>query len=107
MKRTDEERIAREVGRQQKQDRVLQRRTEARGDASVAGYTKLLESTLMWDDETVYNINDDEVLEVLMEMKEDLTDKECEAVIKRAIKKTKVKDRDTPFEEAMTLLDEA
>ncbi len=106
MKRTDEERIAREVGRQQKQSRVLQRRTDNRGDITVAGYTTQLEDAMMWDEETVYNIADDEVLEILLDMKEDLSEKECEAVVKRAIKKTKVKDRETPYQEAMMLLEE-
>lgn len=107
MKRTDMERIAREVGRQEKKERIRDERLHVkREDATVGGYTKRLESAFMWDDETVYNVGDDTVLEVLMEMKEDLSDKECDAALKRAIKRTKVKDRDTPLEQAKTLLSE-
>lgn len=107
MKRTDQERIAREIGRQQKKEAIRERRINDKADVSVSGYAKALEDVFMWDDEVVYNIQDDAVLEVLMEMKENLTDKDCEAAIKRAIKKTKVKDKDTPYTEAMALLDEA
>jgi hypothetical protein len=107
MKRTDQERIAREIGRQQKKDRIREKRINDKEDVSVGGYAKALEDAFMWDDETIYNVQDDSVLEVLMDMKEDLSDKDCEAAIKRAIKRTKVKDRDTPFDEAMQILQEA
>jgi hypothetical protein len=107
MKRTDQERIAREIGRQQKKEAIREKRINGKEDISVGGYAKRLEEVFMWDDEVVYNIQDDTVLEVLMEMKEDLSDKECEAALKRAIKRTKVKDRDTPLSEAMLLLEEA
>jgi hypothetical protein len=107
MKRTDQERIAREIGRQQKKDRIREKRILGKDDISVAGYAKALEGVFMWDDETIYNVEDDTVLEVLMAMKEDLSDKECEAALKRAIKKTGVKDRDTPFDQAMLILQEA
>jgi len=107
MKRTDQERIAREIGRQQKKEAIREKRINGKDDISVAGYAKQLEGVFMWDDETIYNVQDDTVLEVLMMMKEDLSEKECEAALKRAIKKTNVKDRDTPFDEAMLLLQEA
>jgi hypothetical protein len=106
MKRTDQERIAREIGRQQKKEDIRARIINNKEDVSVAGYAKALEDVFMWDDETVYNIQDDKVLEVLLEMKENLTDKDLEAALKRAIKKTGVKDRDTPFAEAIELLEE-
>lgn len=107
MKRTDQERIAREIGRQQKKDRIREKRISGKDDISVAGYAKQLEGVFMWDDETIYNVQDDTVLEVLMAMKEDLSDKECEAALKRAIKRTNVKDRETPLNDLMLLLQEA
>ena len=106
MKRTDQERIAREIGRQQKKEAIREKRLNGKPPGTVGDYAKQLEAVFMWDDETVYNVNDDAVLEILMDMKEDLSDKDCEAAIKRAIKRTKVKDRDTPFDEAMLLLAE-
>jgi hypothetical protein len=107
MKRTDQERIAREIGRQQKKERIREKRLSGKEDVSVSGYAKQLEDVLMWDDELIYNVNDDAVFELLMEMKENLSDKECEAAFKRAIKRTKVKDRETPLEELTTLLVDA
>jgi hypothetical protein len=106
MKRTDQERIAREVDRQQKKDRIREKRIGSKEDVSVGGYAKQLEGVFMWDDETIYNVQDDDVLEVLIMMKDDLSEKECEAALKRAIKRTSVKDKDTPFDEAMTILAE-
>ena len=106
MKRTDQERIAREIGRQQKKAAIQEKRLNGKASGTVGDYAKQLEDVFMWDDETVYNVQDDAVLEILMEMKEDLSDKDCEAAIKRAIKRTKVKDRDTPFEEARLILEE-
>ena len=106
MKRTDQERIAREIGRQQKKENIRNKRLSGKDDISVGGFAKQLEDAFMWDDETIYNIQDDSVLEVLMNMKEELSDKDCSAALKRAIKRTKVKDRNTPFEEARALLAE-
>lgn len=107
MKRTDQERIAREIGRQQKKETIREKRISNKEDISVAGYAKALEGVFMWDDETIYNVQDDDVLEILMAMKEDLSDKECEAALKRAIKKTAVKARDEAFDEAMLILADA
>jgi hypothetical protein len=107
MKRTDQERIAREIGRQQKKEAIRERRINDKEDVSVSGFAKALEDVFMWDDEVVYNIQDDAVLEVLMEMKVHLSDKDCEAALKRAIKKTKVRDTATPLAEALALLAEA
>lgn len=106
MKRTDQERIAREIGRQQKKETIRNKRLSDKDDVSVGGFAKQLEDAFMFDDETIYNIHDDNVLEVLMSMKEELSDKECGAALKRAIKRTKVKDRNTPYEEAIALLED-
>jgi len=105
MKRTDQERIAREIGRQQKKESIRAKRLNGKDDVSVGGFAKQLEDVLMWDDDTVYNVHDDAVLEVLMDMKTELSEKECHAALKRAIKRTKVKDRDTPFDAAAELLE--
>jgi hypothetical protein len=104
MKRTDQERIAREIGRQEKKARIQEKRAGDKEDTSVSGYAKRLETALMWDDESIYNLGDDVVLELIMEMKQDLSERECEAAIKRAIKKTDVRDKDAALGEAMAAL---
>lgn len=106
MKRTDQERIAREIGRQEKKARIQEKRASDKEDTSVSGYAKRLETTLMWDDESIYNLGDEAVLELLMEMKQDLSERDCEAAIKRAIKKTDVADKDAAVGEAMAALAE-
>jgi hypothetical protein len=40
-------------------------------------------------------------------MKEDLSDRDCEAAIKRAIKKTCVSDKDTAYDQAIAVLGDA
>ena len=104
MKRTDQERIAREIGRQEKKARIQEKRASDKDDVSVAGFARRLETTLMWDDESIYNLNDDSVLELLMEMKQELSDRDCEAAIKRAIKKTDVANKDAALDEALGVL---
>ncbi|MFV8755486.1 LB_289 family protein [Nannocystaceae bacterium ST9] len=107
MKRTDQERIAREIGRQEKKARIQERRASDKEDVSVAGYARRLETTFMWDDDTIYNMNDDAVLELMMEMKQDLSERDCEAALKRAIKTTGVSDKTTAYDEAMLVLADA
>lgn len=106
MKRTDQERIAREIGRQEKKARIQEKRAGDKEDTSVSGYARRLETTLMWDDESIYNLADESVLELLMEMKQDLSERDCEAALKRAIKKTEVADKDAAYNDAIAALAE-
>ncbi|TPV96688.1 MAG: hypothetical protein B7733_03510 [Myxococcales bacterium FL481] len=107
MKRTDQERLARELGRTEKKLRLAEKRTAGQDPVSAGAYSKRLAGLLMSDGQQIYNIdNDDGVLEVLMEMREQLSDKELVVALRRAIKMTKVPDIETPLDEMMALVAE-
>jgi hypothetical protein len=82
----------RELARQVKKARLDEKRSEGRVDISVGGFARALSEVLMSDGNSIYNADEDEVLEILMEMREILDDKACSAAIKKAVKMVKVKD---------------
>jgi|SRR5690606_6234668 len=105
MKRTDQERIERELRRREKKVRVNERE---RPEASPSAYIQELVETFHYDDQMIYNTQDDEdVLELLMNMKEDLPEKDWDGVLRSAIRKTKVSQKDVAFSELKALLTEA
>ncbi len=99
MKRTDRERMDRELARQVKRVRNSERRMSKADDTSPGAFAKELAARLMSDGESIYNCEDDDVLELLLEMREALDDKALDVAIRKAVKSTKVKDVNTPFEE--------
>lgn len=117
MKRTDQERIERELRRREKKVRVIDRKTtdadadsdadSDRPDASPSAYIQELLDTFHFDDQMIYNTQDDEdILELLMTMKEDLPEKDWDGVLRSAIRKTKVSQKDLAFTELKALLSE-
>lgn len=104
MKRTDRERMDRELARQVKRIRNDVKRESKVEDCSVGGFAKALSGVLMSDGDSIYNIDDDEVLEIVMEMREFLDDKAFAAACKKAVKTTKVKDIQTPVGELAALV---
>jgi len=109
MKRTDQERIERELRRREKKVRVTERKTGTgpRPEASASAYIQGLVDTFQFDDQVIYNTQDDEnVLELLIGMKEDLPEKDWDGVLRSAIRKTKVSQKDVAFTELKSLLTE-
>ena len=105
MKRTDQERIERELRRREKQTKVAERREQNGEKVSPGSYIKDLHALLKFDEYQIYNTTDDEdVLELLENMKEDLDEKHWDAVLKGAIRRTKVVEKDTAFLELKSLL---
>ncbi len=102
MKRTDMDRIERELKRREKKSALTQSRVEGRNaiDATPGGYIKDLLDRFEFDNHQIYNTSgDDDVLEVLMSMKEDLPEKQWDTVLRSAIRKTKVEQKDLAFDE--------
>lgn len=101
MKRTDQERIERELKRREKHAKVgTNKDPVGDGDKSVSGYIKNLFSLLHYDDQQVYNTRDDEaVFELLLNMKIDLPEDKWETVLKSAIQKTKVAEKELALTE--------
>jgi hypothetical protein len=108
MKRTDQERIERELRRREKRDKVKARRDKD-GDtkATPGAYIKDLFGLLQYDEHQIYNTQDDEdIFELLLNMKSDLEEKHWDSVLRGAIRKTKVAEKETAFTELKALLAE-
>ena len=110
MKRTDQERIERELKRREKKSAVETRRVSNREDtdATPGGYIQALLERLHYDKDTIYNaMGDDEVLELFMSMKEDLPEEKWETVLRSTIRKTKVVEKELALNELKETLAQA
>ncbi len=106
MKRTDQERIERELKRVQKRARLGEKRDSERPAQTVGAYIKELKGLLRHDEQVIYNTLDDEdILELLENMQEDLPESKWETVIRKAVNGTKVPERDRAVDELCSLID--
>jgi hypothetical protein len=104
MKRTDQERIERELKRVQKRQKNADRRDPGE-ERTVGSYIKTLSSLLRHDGTTIYNtLDDEEILELLVDMKDDLPEKDWDKVIRRAVNATKVAEKETAVTELRSLI---
>ena len=104
MKRTEIERIEREVRRVQKRTEVINRSKRNDG-LSVGGYIDLLFGSLRYDHEEVFNTqNDEKVLEILEDIRNNLPEKKRDDVIRKAIKKTSVNQKEKAILELKELM---
>lgn len=108
MKRTDLERMERELRRKQKKERLQSKRLgEDSQDRGVRGFTEELFELLQYDEIQIYNAEDDEdILELLLEMKEELAPKQWEVVVKKAVRQTKVAEPEHALEALRLLLED-
>ncbi len=108
MKRTELERRDREVKKARKKEEVLERKVskEAGGLSKTMGdYIDQLESLFFHDDTKIYNINHSvEILELIEEMKEILPQDKLDSIIRKAIKKTGVREKSRALKEIEELL---
>lgn len=103
MKRTDMDRKERELRKsQKKQERNLRGPGEG---LSVGDYINELSALFFHDENKIYNIDSEEkILEMLEEMQMDLDEKNWDNVLRKAIKKTQIKERDAAFNQLKALL---
>lgn len=108
MKRTDLERMERELRRKQKKERLQSKRLgDDREERGVRGFTEALFELFQYDEIQIYNAEDDEdILELLLEMKEELPTKQWDVVIKKAVRLTKVSEPDHALEALRLLLED-
>ncbi|CAD7845818.1 hypothetical protein S1OALGB6SA_1313 [Olavius algarvensis spirochete endosymbiont] len=103
MKSTDLARRDREIRKARKREMVLERKSQREG-RSAGDYINLLSERLFYDSERIYNIEQSEdILMLLEEMKEDLPDRQWANVIRKAVKRTKVKQKDTAIEQLASM----
>jgi hypothetical protein len=94
MKSTDLARRDREIKKARKREMVLERKGQ-RESRTPGDYINEFVEKFFFDTEKIYNIEmSEEILELLEDMKEELPEKQWANVIRKAVKKTKVAQRD-------------
>ena len=94
MKSTDLARRDREIKKARKREMVLERKGQ-REDRSPGDFINEFVELFFYDTEKIYNIEmSEEILELLEDMKEELPDKQWANVLRKAVKKTKVAQKD-------------
>lgn len=106
MKRTDLERKDRELKRAIKKQEVLERKG-SKVDKTPGDFIKELSSLFFHDGTRIYNIDQsEEILILLEEIKDSAEEKHWENILRKAIKKTGIAQRDEAFSQLKELLDE-
>jgi len=107
MKRTDFERKMRKLRKTDKKLDVLKRKsTSGSYTKSVGVYIDDLFSLLRYDQEEIFNSdNDENIFELFGRMKEDLPEKQWENVIRKGIKKTGIRQKEQAFNKLKKILD--
>ncbi len=103
MKSTDLERRDREIKKAKKRQMILERKGQR--DARTPGdYINLFEEAFFFDTKKIYNIEmSEDILMLLEEMKEELAEKQWANVIRKAVKKTKVEQKDEAIKQLADL----
>ena len=103
MKRTDMLRKERELKKsQKKQDKIIR---ESGAELSVGDFINELSSLFFYDENKIYNIDSEEkILELLEEMKDTMDEKNWDNIIRKAVKKTKINDKETAVDQLKSLL---
>lgn len=105
MKRTDIERRDRDIRRTEKKEEVLQRKSQKKSDMTVGDYINDFHSLFFYDEKQIYNLKEDvKILELFEQMKSHIPEKQWENVLRKAIRKTQVKEREQAFKELKALL---
>ena len=105
MKRTELERIEREVKRIQKRDEIAQKRKGDGEAPSVGMYINQLHSCFRYDENEIFNTQKDvSILEVLEGMQADIPSHKWGDVLRKAIKKAGVKEKEKAFGELQELI---
>ena len=94
MKSTDLARRDREIKKARKKEMVLERKGQ-RDARSPGDYINLFVDQFFFDTEKIYNINVSEEIRLLLEeMKEEIPEKQWANILRKAVKKTKVAQKD-------------
>ncbi len=106
MKRTDLQKRERELRRAQKKEERVTKPGEKSGK-TVGAYINEFHSLMFFDEARIYNTQESmEILDLIDEMKVSLDENQWENVLRKAIKKTGVKEREQPLKELMELIEE-
>lgn len=106
MKSTEIARRDRELKREKKRQEVLGRR-HGKKEITVGDYIESLSALFFHDGKKIFNIttNNDTVIDLLETMKLELPEKQWENVIRKAVKKTAVTERELAVKELKEILE--
>lgn len=103
MKSTDIARKDRDLRKARKKEEVLARKG-MKGSRSVGDYINELADLFFHDGTKIYNISSsEEILLLLEEMKEEIPEKQWNNALRKAVKKTKVTEKDAALEELRSM----
>ena len=106
MKRTDLQKREREQKRSQKKEERISKLGD-KSDKTVGDYIKELHGLMFFDETKIYNTRESvEILELLEEMKENVDKGQWENVMRKAIKKTGVKEKEQAFKDLLELIED-
>jgi hypothetical protein len=98
MKSTDMRRRDREIKRSQKKEALLQKKVEKRDNQSVGEFINRLYTLFFHDTEKIYNLDSDEIKDLIEEIRIALPEDKQEAVLRKAVRKSKIKQREEAFQ---------
>ncbi|TGK08952.1 hypothetical protein EHO60_13055 [Leptospira fletcheri] len=102
MKRTELERRERDLRKAQKKQETLQRRAKG---SSIGDFIEQLSGLFRHDATEIFNTKDDiAILEVLEDMQAVIPQKKWDDVLRKAIKKTGVVEKERAYQELLELL---
>ena len=106
MKSTDIARRDRELRREKKRNEVMARRA-AKKARTVGDYINDLAALFFHDDVRIYNTvdNNDSIMELLETMKMELPEKQWDNVLRKAVKKTQITEREKAIKELREILE--
>ena len=106
MKRTELDRRLRQLKREQKHAEYIDKVEGSRDPRSVADYIDDLHGKLYFNEREIMNIEDNvEILELLENLKDDHPEKQWLNVLKKAVRKTGVQEKDRAVEQLQALLE--
>jgi predicted DNA-binding protein YlxM (UPF0122 family) len=104
MKSTDINRIDRDLKQARKKQEIIEKRIEGR-EGSVGDYIKRLVALLFHDQKKIYNLKGNESIRKLFEdLKQHLPEAQWENVVRKAVRETKVEQREEACSELRVLL---
>lgn len=104
MKSTEIDRIDRELRQARKKQEILDKRLQNRG-TSVGDYIKRLNVLLFHDQKKIYNLKGNaDIQNLFAEMKQNIPADQWEIVLRKAVRETKVENRDQALDELKILM---
>ncbi len=95
MKRTDLLRRERDIKRTQKKQEILSKRGQNKTKLSVGDYINSLYAIFYHDDKKIYNIKDNkDILNLFKSLKKDIPEQQWDNVIKKAVKKAGIQEKE-------------